>query len=92
MSQTVEVKVGFVYADGETKNYTIPEVDVENLGNVKTRIQDLNTVFGGGSKGQDITNYALNMQSTFVSSGGAALSRIGKASIEITEEEVIYGD
>ena len=90
-STTAEVKIGYLYEDGSTKTYSIPEVDMNDLANVKTRVQKLNAAFGGDTSDTLATAYATDMQKTFVSNGGASMVKISSAKITITEEEVIYG-
>lgn len=88
---TTEVKVSYLYEDGTTKAYTIPNVDYENLPNVKPRMILLNRAFGGDQTvSSDVATYAANMKRTFVSSDGATLTRIARGQVIETEEEVIY--
>lgn len=95
MATTYQFKVKFGYADMETKNYTIPVYQAEDLApaTIMVRTQELNRVLGGASSSIEAANtYAAAMRQTFVSSEGASLSKIISCSTTSTTEEVIYSD
>lgn len=91
MSSTlIEVKITPVYNDMTTRTYTLPNVDMNELANVKTRVKKINAALGGDTSDTLASAYAADMRKTFVSAGGASMSSINKAQIVITEEEEIY--
>lgn len=93
--ESYEFKVKFGYTDLSTKNYTIPVLQADDTApaQIMTRTQELNRVLGGTSSTIEAANtYAEAMRNTFVSSSGAALSKIISCSVIATEEEVIYSD
>lgn len=81
-----------MFSDLSTRAYSLPNVASSDLLWVKSKVVQLNKVFDGepGGISAAVVTYAENMKNTFVSSNGAALSRISKASFTVTEEEVIY--
>ncbi len=79
---TNEVILQLTFTDSTTRNYTIPEVPTENLTNVKTRVQTINSNLEN--------NMDTDFAQTFVSSSGAYVSRITAARAVKTTEEVIY--
>lgn len=72
------VRVGLLYEDGTTRNYTFEGVADSVLPDVVNKIKAINA---------DSTD---NFHKTFVSNGGSPVLRIGSGQITGVEEIVIY--
>lgn len=91
--ETYEFKAKFGYADLTNKTYTIPVYDADGIvpAQIMTRTREINRALGGSSSTLEAANeYAEAMQETFLSSGGASLTRIISCETVATLEEVIY--
>lgn len=74
----MSVRIGLLYQDGTTRNYTFEGVADSVLPDVKDKVKAINA------------NSEDNFHKTFVSNDGSPVLRIGSAQITSTEEEIIY--
>ena len=81
MSSYSNVVVTLLYEDDSTRNYTFENVATADLQNVKSKILAIN---------ENANDEYANFYQTFVSSDGAAVTKIESAKIVNIEEEVIY--
>ena len=81
MSSYSNVVVTLLYEDDSTRNYTFENVASADLENVKSKILAIN---------ENANDEYANFYQTFVSSDGAAVTKIESAKIVNIEEEVIY--
>ena len=81
MSSYSNVVVTLLYEDDSTRNYTFENVATADLQNVKSKILAIN---------ENANDEYANFYQTFVSSDGAAFTKIESAKIVNIEEEVIY--
>lgn len=72
------VRVGLLYQDGTTRNYTFEGVADSVVADVATKIKAINA---------DSND---NFHKTFVSNDGSPVLRIGSGQVTTTEETVIY--
>ena len=75
---TTSVRVGLLYQDGTTRNYTFEGVADSVVADVATKIKAINA------------NSDDNFHKTFVSNDGSPVLRIGSGQVTTTEETVIY--
>lgn len=75
---TTSVRIGLLYQDGTTRNYTFEGVADSVLPDVANKIKAINA------------NSEDNFHKTFVSNDGSPVLRIGSGQITSTEETVIY--
>lgn len=80
-SQTNNVVVTLLYNDDSTRNITFEDVAIEDLANVKAKIQAINA---------NANNEYANFYQTFVSDDGEPVVKIEYCKIIMIEEDVIY--
>lgn len=78
MAVTNNVRVGLLFQDGTTRNYTFEGVEDSVLADVADKIKAINA------------NSDDNFHKTFVSNDGSPVLRIGSGQITTAEETVIY--
>lgn len=78
MAYTNNVRVGLLFEDGTTRNYTFEGVADSVLTGVADKIKAINA------------NSEDNFHKTFVSNDGSPVLRIGSGQITTAEETVIY--
>lgn len=78
MAYTNNVRVGLLYQDGTTRNYTFENVADSVLSGVANKIKAINAAPSSAFFG------------TFVSNDGSPVLRIGSGQITTAEETVIY--
>lgn len=78
MAFTNNVRVGLLYQDGTTRNYTFEGVEDSVLADVADKIKAINAA------------PSSPFHQTFVSNDGSPVLRIGSGQIVTAEETVIY--
>lgn len=75
---TTSVRIGLLYQDGTTRNYTFEGVADSVIPDVATKIKAINAA------------PSSPFHQTFVSNDGSPVLRIGSGQVTTTEETVIY--